>query len=170
MITGISLAGIDPTFDYIVSLLAPKNVRYTASQYVDFTAMRQDFENTGYLSINVEHSDKTIFGAPSTNWQFRAWHDSQHIAANADFSLEGERIAANRQMDQIVFLNGPSTRDKLRWVALVDCEVNGQGEYFAEHGASPNDQRAFAKDWLLEKWGLDVASFPKTLDGVQVEY
>lgn len=168
MLTGISLSGIDPTFDYVVSLMAPKNIRYSASQYASFEAMRDDYEATGYLTINVEHSDHTIFGAPSTNWRFRAWHDSQHIAANADFSPAGERVAANRQMDQIAFLNGPTLQDKRRWVALVDAEVNGQGEYYAEHGVFPDDQRAFVTQYLLDKWGLDTADFPKTVDDTTV--
>lgn len=125
MVSGISLNGIDPTFDYLVSLMAPKGFHLTSKQYPDFAAMKAAYEATGYLSVNVDHSDSTIFGAPSTNWQFRAWHDSQHLAANSDFSPEGEAIAARRQMDQVVFLNGPKWSDKKRWIALIDM-LNGE--------------------------------------------
>lgn len=170
MLSGISLLGIDPTFDYIVSLMAPKRLKYTASQFESFDAMRKDFEAFGVLTVNVNYSDNTIFGSPVTNWQFRAWHDSQHIEANADFSSEGERIAASFQQSQIVILDGPSMEDKRRWIALIDAEVNGQLDYYLQHGAFPTNQREFVTAYLLDKWGLDVATFPRSLDTVQVRY
>jgi hypothetical protein len=170
MISGISLTGIDPTFDYIVSLMAPKRIKYSSTQFSSFEAMRDDFAAFGVLTVNVEHSDHTIFGSPDINWLFRAWHDSQHIEANADFSPEGEHIAASFQQSQIAMLQGPNMEDKRRWIALIDAEVNGQGEYFATHGEFPTDQRTFVVDYLLERWGLDASTFPRNLDGIQVRY
>ena len=170
MITGIALNGIDPTFDYIVSLFAPKRLKYSSQQFEDFAAMKKDYEAFGILSVNVNHSDNTIFGEASTNWLFRAWHDSQHIEANADFSVEGERTAASFQQSQIVMLQGVSMQAKRRWIALVDAEVNGQLEYYLANGSFPENQREFVVSYLLEKWGLDASTFPRTLDSIQVEY
>lgn len=170
MVSGIALTGIDPTFDYIVSLLAPKKIKYTAQQFDSFAAMKKDYEAFGVLTININHSDNTIFGEPSTNWLFRAWHDSQHIEANVDFSSDGERIAASFQQSQIVMLQGPSMEDKRRWIALVDAEVNGQLDYFLSHGEFVRDQREFVTAYLLDKWGLDASTFPRTIDHVQVRY
>lgn len=170
MIIGQSLSGIDPTFDYVVSLLAPKNVRLTSRQYADFAEMKADFERTGYIYVNVDHSDNTIFGSPSTNWQFRAWHDMCHIQADADFSFEGEQKAAELQMTQVATLHGPTYKDKTRWLSLIRAEVIGQGEYYREHGDFPNDQRAFVADYIAHTYNVDVTTFPKTLDGVVVQY
>lgn len=170
MTQGFPLAGIDPTFDYLVSIMAPKKVKYTSTQFEDFAAMKADFERFGVLTINVNHSDDTIFGEASTNWRFRAWHDSQHIEANVDFSAEGERIAAAFQQSQVAALIGPSMRDKQRWIALIDAEVNGQLEYYLAHNSFPVNQRTFVVEYLRDHWGLDANTFPRTLDGLEVRF
>lgn len=165
---GFSLSGIDPTFDYVVSLLAPKKVKYTASQFESFEAMREDYNRWGVLTVNVNHSDHTIFGEPRINWLFRAWHDKRHITENVDFSPMGESIAAMAQQKDIVTLQGASAHDKLRWIALIDTEVNGQLEYLMRTGNFPIDQRQFATEYLRNKWGLDVSDFPRTLDSLEI--
>lgn len=169
---GIAIGGIDPTFDYIVSLLAPKGVSYTASDYADFEEMKSDFLATGRIKINVNHSDKTIFGSPVTNWQFRAWHDSCHILANADFTFEGERKAAALQVSQVLALDGPSLYDKTRWVALIVAEVIGQGEFFIQHNDFPADQREFVKGYLFENYPeiLSNPAFAPNLASLTVRY
>jgi hypothetical protein len=58
---------LDSTFNVIVSEFAPRKVLYTDGDYKDFAEMAADFAATGYLKINVLHSDKTISGAL---WQF----------------------------------------------------------------------------------------------------
>lgn len=168
--SGIALNGIDPTFDYIVSLLAPKNVRYTASQYESFEAMRDDYNARGVLTVNVNFSDNTIFGVPATNWAFRAWHDVCHIAENADFSSKGEARAAQLQIAQVWSLVGPSDADKARWSAIIDTEVNGQLEYFKLFGTFPDDQRSFAAGYLELVHGFDVRTFPRDARAVTVVY
>lgn len=168
--TGIAIGGLDITFDYLVSLMAPSKVRYAATQYASYAEMRADFERTGYLTVNVNYSDHTIFGSPMGNWQFRAWHDACHIQADADFSPKGERRAARLMVSQLFDLDGPSLQDKARWAAIIDAEVNGQGLYYAMHGTFPDDQRAFVGDYLLTEYGLDYFGFPQTLEGVTVVY
>jgi hypothetical protein len=170
MVSGQSLSGIDPTFDYIVSLMSPKNVRLTARQYTTFEEMRADYLATGFIYVNVEHSDATIFGSPSTNWQFRAWHDICHIKANADFSPRGEIEAAILQCGQIDALVGPTPQDKARWKALIQAEVRGQGEYYEKHGDFPKDQRAFVLEYLSMHFPPIYSQFPSNLDSVSVVY
>lgn len=168
--TGVAINGLDITFDYLVSLMAPSKVRYSDKQYASYAEMRADFEATGYLTINVLHSDHTIFASPMGNWQFRAWHDACHIQANADFSPEGERKAANLMVKQLWHLDGPSLADKTRWAAIIDAEVNGQGAYYAQHNDFPVDQRAFVIDYLLEHYGFVASLFSKSLDNTVIVY
>lgn len=78
-------------------------------------------------------SDKTIYGDPSVNWAFRAWHDSIHKALNAPFTIEGEGLVAIEQARQI----GGTFGD------IVTLEINAQAEYFEKHGQFPNDQTTF---------------------------
>lgn len=172
--TGVAFGGLDITFDYIVSLMAPKNVKLVSGQpYADFDAMVVDYERTGYLKISVDHSDATIFGSASVNWQFRAWHDLCHIQANADFSPAGEEIAANRQMAQLGELlakDSIALADYLRWSAIIDAEVNGQTEFFVKFGAFPEDQRTFALNYLRVNFGLTLLDFPTSLANTVVKY
>ncbi len=170
MKSGIAVTGIDPTFDYLVSLMSPSNVKLVSGQpYADFDALKADYESTGYIKVSVDYSDNSIFGESKTNWQFRAWHDTCHIKVNADFSPRGEKDAAFEMMRQVINLTGPSWDDKYRWIRLIDEEVNGQTEYYQKHNAFPADQRQFAVDYLVSKFGPEyVASFPRSLDSVQI--
>lgn len=171
--TGVAINGLDITFDNVVSLMAPAKFDYTVSDYASFSEMKQDFENRGRIRVNVLHSDKTIFGSPSTNWQFRAWHDMCHIQENAGFDAAGERAAARLMVEQLWKLEGPSLQDKVRWSAIIDAEVNGQGKYYALHdGTFPDDQRAFVETYLRTEYGdALVDSFPKSIaEAAHIEY
>jgi hypothetical protein len=171
--TGIALGGLDITFDYLVSLMAPKNVLLTSSQYADFEAMRADYEATGFLKINTDFSDHTIFGSKTVNWQFRAWHDLCHILENADFSRAGEIKAMSRQIEQVYALyeDGRISReDYYRFGAIIETEVKGQFDYLVDHGTFPVDQREFTKDYLYDNFGMVSNTFPKTLDGFTIAY
>ena len=165
----VSGNGIDPTFDYVVSLLAPR-FRMSATQFADFAAMRDDFNACGILTVNTDFSDRTIFGTPYTNFQFRAWHDSAHIATDSDFSREGELRAMRYQIAQVWKLHGPSDTDKHRWSCIIDAEVSGQLDAFLQTGEFVDDQRAFCVEYLKRVHGLDAARFPRTLDGLTIEY
>jgi hypothetical protein len=165
----VSGAGIDPTFDYVVSLLAPR-FRMASTQFADFAAMRDDFNACGILTVNTDFSDRTIFGTPYTNFQFRAWHDSAHIATNSDFSRDGELRAMRAQIAQVWALTGPSDTDKHRWACIIDAEVSGQLDAFLQTGEFVDDQRSFCVEYLARVHGLDAARFPRTLDGLTIEY
>lgn len=165
----VSGFGIDPTFDYAVSLLAPR-FRTVATQFPDFNTMREDFKKWGILSVNTDFSDHTIFGTSYTNFQFRAWHDSAHIACNSDFSRTGEIEAMRLQIAQVWKLRGPSDETKHRWACIIDAEVCGQLDAFLETGKFVSDQRTFCVEYLARVHRLDAARFPRTLDGLTIEY
>jgi hypothetical protein len=165
----VSGSGIDPTFDYVVSLLAPR-FRVSASQFADFAAMRENFNAFGFLTVNGNFSDRTIYGTAWTNFQFRAWHDSAHIACDSDFSRAGETEAMRLQIAQVWKLRGPSGTDKHRWACILDAEILGQLDAYELTGEFVEDQRAFTIEYLQRVHGLDAARFPRTLDGLTIEY
>lgn len=86
-------------------------------------------------------SEKTIYGDPSVNWAFRAWHDALHIKLNADFTLQGEILVAREQATLI---------DSDAMASLIMAEVQGQAEYFAKHGEFPVDQQQFIMEYLKQ--------------------
>lgn len=171
--TGMAFGGLDITFDYLVFLFGPSRQRqdFQASQnYANVAEMAADYARRGTITINTDHSAGTIFATPDLNAKFRFWHDMGHIATGGEFTLDGERIAAEYQMAQVRALVGPSDDDKARWCAIIDEEVNGQAAYYFEHGGEfPADQRAFAREYLTAR-GWDVDAFPRTLDGLTIEY
>lgn len=172
MVDGFALNGIDPTFDYVAFLFGPSTRRQSFSathDYANFAEMKADYARRGTITVNTAHGENTIFANKDINARFRFWHDMAHLAVDAPFTAEGERLAAGYQMSQVRALVGPSDADKARWVALIDCEVNGQTSYFMEHGEFPDNQRAFALAYL-EARGVDITAFPRTLKGVSIVY
>jgi hypothetical protein len=150
---------LDATFNLIVAAFASAHFLFSANQFADFQAMREDFKSRGILTVNVNHSDGTIFGTPATNWQFRAWHDAAHIATNSDFSQAGERAAAAYQIAQVLHVYGfnPATA---RWAAMIDCEVNAQADYFYSTGEFVKDQFAFTVAALRDVYQIELDSIP----------
>jgi|ERR1700721_1132762 len=125
------------------------------SQYESFEDMRQDWESTGSIRVNTEFSDGTIFGSPSVNWLFRAWHDYCHLLVNAGFDAQGERLAADEQTRQVYALPGLSESDKLLFARIIGIEVNGQVDYYLAHNDFPQDQfEFFVGEWtrLYSEW------------------
>ena len=165
----VSGSGIDPTFDYVVSLMAPR-FRVSASQFADFAEMRENYRAFGILTVNANFCDHTIYGSAWTNLQFRAWHDSAHIACDSDFSRTGETAAMRYQIAQVWKLTGPTDETKHRWACILDAEILGQLDAYELTGEFVEDQRAFCVEYLKRVHGLDAARFPRTLDGLTIEY
>jgi hypothetical protein len=119
--------------------------------YASFEDMAADYESRGHICINTANSEGTIFGDPAINWAFRAWHDYAHIIENAPFDEVGERQAARQQCNHawIDYYRGNITYAQYqRFSRIIDCEVNGQVQYYLKHNAFPPDQMAFAKEYL----------------------
>lgn len=172
MITGFPTNGLDATFDYLTYLCGPTRRKASFSstmQYADFAEMKADYLRRGTITINTDHSESTIFATPHLNHCFRYWHDMAHLKVNSDFSPVGERRAAEEQTRFIWSLEGPDSKTKARWAAILDTEVNGHVDFYRRHGRYPSDQRAFAIAHLFTK-GYDAATFPHTLDGLTIAY
>jgi hypothetical protein len=165
----VSGAGLDPTFDYLVSLMAPR-FRVSATQFADFDALKADYARMGILTINANFCDDTIYGSAWTNLQFRAWHDSAHIAVDGDFTRAGEIAAMRYQIAQVWNLTGPSDTDKWRWSCILDSEILGQLNAYELTGEFITGQRAFTVEYLARVHNLDASKFPRTLGGLRIEY
>lgn len=125
----------------------------TTFDYPDFEAMKLDYERTGYIRVNVEHSTGTIFGSQTVNWLFRAWHDYCHLVVNAPFDAEGERRAAMEQIRQVWAHPGLSDAEKTLYSSIIDIEVNGQVEYYQKYNDFPSDQYQFFMTEWARKYG-----------------
>lgn len=115
--------------------------------------------NSGRVLIHSGNSDKTIFGPDGGNFFFRAVHDYVHIQEQLPFTLDGEKAVLRVQI-QHVLKNykqaGLTGAEALRCIAFLDEEIVGQAEHFARTGEFPNDQRAFARAYLLEYFGIGL--------------
>jgi len=134
------MRAIDPAFNAAIISLAPS---HTARPIAPST-YRQLVE-CGKFIVWDGASDATIYGDARVNHAFRAWHDSCHILGHHDFTLAGERAAADLQCAQLL---AAYPRAPGRWLKLIHAEVTGQAEYFARHGIFPLDQLEFIAQYL----------------------
>jgi hypothetical protein len=124
-----------------------------------FDKLKSHVEQTGRMLVWNGASDATIFGDPEVNYAFRAWHDWCHLAGNHPFTPEGERGAANLQIQHIREIYG-YTADANEMVRLIDAEVNGQVTYHEHHnGDFPADQVAFVKHYLVNPFAAVVMDY-----------
>ena len=103
-------------------------------------------EQNRRIKVDSRNSDRTIFGCPEHNWAFRAWHDWTHWRIGAEFTLQGERAVAARQISDLKLVFG--TACPPLWEALILEEVVGQAEHQHRTGEFPRDQLAFAREAL----------------------
>lgn len=106
-----------------------------------FEAHKKRFEDTGKIHIWTGASDGTIFGDPTVNHKFRAWHDYIHIKYDKGYDFIGETMVAQIQKSQLPY-------DWLIERELIECEIVGQALYFMEHGDFLQDQRAYTINFL----------------------
>lgn len=100
------------------------------------------YEETGKIYIWTGASDRTIFGEPTVNHYFRAWHDYIHITNNLGYDFVGESIVCEIQKSML----------PIDWVLernLVHAEIIGQAQYFMLNGEFLNDQRKFTRRYLV---------------------
>lgn len=126
----------------MVSVHLPNGFDITEVQTETIEQFRNEFVRTGRVSVNTGFSDRTIFGHPSVNWSFRAWHDYCHLLGGFGFDKTGERNASLLQTEQLEteFAGHPRLE---YWKKILDIEVNGQLEYLERTGSFPTDQYEF---------------------------
>lgn len=93
-------------------------------------------------------SEFTVFGCREVNWAYRAWHDWCHWQGTHDFTLEGEAATAEMQSQQLFALYGVTSKTRY-WQRIIHADIVAQGQYAAEFGDFPVDQRAFVINSLL---------------------
>lgn len=103
----------------------------------------QRFKETGTIKIWTGASEGTIFGKPTINHYFRAWHDYIHITEGLGYDFVGESIVCEIQKSQL-----PST-----WIfekELIQSEIVGQAQYFMTNGDFLKNQRRFTHRYLID--------------------
>ena len=103
----------------------------------------QRFKETGKIHIWTGASDHTIFGEPTVNHKFRAWHDYIHITYGYGYDFVGESICSAIQQSMLP-TNWHFERN------LVHAEIVGQAQYFMVNGNFLNDQRLFTYLYLQQ--------------------
>jgi hypothetical protein len=133
--------------DYVTSDVAPSTYR----ELVDH------MDSGKKLVIYDGGSDFTIFGEPSANHAFRAWHDTIHYQYGYDFSTTGEMFTCNQHISDIITHFGVDIAQECAPILLA--EVIGQSLYYRKYKAYVGDQRAFAiaymkcpRTALLQRW------------------
>lgn len=123
--------------DFVVASEAPQT----------FAALKSLMDAGGPMTVWDGASERTVYADPAVNFAFRAWHDWCHWQGDCDLTLNGEAAAARMQCRLLLarYGNGSLT---VRWSAIIDAEINGQGHYHARHQRFPDDQRGFVEAYL----------------------
>ena len=103
------------------------------------------------LPILGKYSENSIYGLPEGNVAFRAWHDTIHLALNADFSFAehaGEYRVAVEQCRQASLYS--ATLADVLW-----ADTYGQGQHMLKHGAFPANQLGFV-EYYLKNHNADI--------------
>jgi hypothetical protein len=140
-------AGFNRAILAIASRLFPTGYDVSPEAPSTFRALCDHLDAGRPMIVYDGASESTIYACPEVNFAFRAWHDYCHWKGRCDFSLNGERRAMEMQREHMRKLFGIVPR----WEALLECEIIGQGEFYAKTKTFVADQRAFALAWLAER-------------------
>lgn len=143
---------LEPTFDRVVQILCadilPDGFDVAEQAPSSLADLKLHVAQSGRILIWSGASEYTIYGSPSVNHIFRAWHDWHHLSGDHPFTLAGEAAVACAQISQME-LKFPGNPNLSRWRALVIAEVLGQAIFsYLNDGAFPHNQRAFVKAFL----------------------
>ena len=130
---------------YMASRLKWEAVDY--DPYPTLADMQADYKATGRIKVSTLYSENSIYGFPWINQCGRAWHDYAHLQMNAEFYAQGEYAASQLQIQQM--RDAVKEHTQAEWFArIIDAEVNGQVEYYLQHGAFPVNGYEFTKGYL----------------------
>ena len=105
------------------------------------------FESGRRLVVYKGGSDNTIFGDPTVNYHFRAWHDWCHWQGRHDFSLAGEYAVYEMQCAHLVTVYGDDETTH-RWQRILFADGIGQKLHHEQHGSFPQNQMEFVRRFL----------------------
>ena len=100
------------------------------------------FSDERVIHIWTGASDNTIFGNPTVNHKFRAWHDYIHITRGFGYDYLGESIVCDIQKNML-------PQDLTFEKELVHVEIVGQAQYFMLNKEFLSNQRKFTIDYLI---------------------
>lgn len=96
------------------------------------------------------HCEKTILHANCANTWYRAWHDIVHLEVGGKFTLPGERVVVNTQMQEMEMLGFSEDECNIVWY-----DIMGQLLYFHKYRDYVQEQRAFVEACVCK--GLQYA-------------
>jgi len=92
--------------------------------------------------VSSANCSSTIYPDVDTNYAFRFVHDSRHVWLDADFSLAGEMVVAERMLTRLS--HSGCFSDSLAY-RLLEAETLGQALFANVYGRFPTDQMRFAQ-------------------------
>jgi len=116
--------------------------KYLVADSAPSTFQELNASKTATLTVWTGASQGTVWGLESSNWHFRAWHDSIHLRHQFDFSKSGELKATEVQCVEASRLVGDS------FASIIEAEVKGQVEHFEKFGRFPENQLEFILEYL----------------------
>ena len=87
-------------FEKLIERLAPAGFKVSSLAPDTWTKTQASFATAGIVTVWNGASESTLYSKPAVNFAFRAWHDSIHLKHGNDFSLRGEELTADRQIEQ----------------------------------------------------------------------
>lgn len=115
------------------------------------------FESGRRFIVYGGGSDSTIFGDPTVNHHFRAWHDWCHWQGRHDFSLAGEYAVYQMQCGHLATIYGDNETTH-RWQRILFADGIAQKLHFQKYGSFPEDQMAFVRRFLKEHPAATIAA------------
>lgn len=134
------------------NLVDPKHPCHGALVVVEFGApgsyieLEERLARDGVLAVERDFSTGTIYGSPSNNAVFRAFHDMDHLKHGLQFTLADEIATALHGWNSISPLLPKDDREFLREVYLADTV--GQAVHFEANGKHVSDQLAFVVNYV----------------------
>ena len=93
-------------------------------------------------------SEQTIYGDPEVNFAFRAWHDWCHWRGATTSRLRASAQRARCRATTLSRCYGESRQHAMVAAHSAGRDHRAAGVSSTRHGVFPEDQRAFAEDYL----------------------
>ena len=107
-------------------------------------------------------SDNTVFTTPEGNYAFRFWHDVvSHAAGKLGFNADDELKAGMQWVRKVAAHFGASSLES----AIAYADTCGQTMYAQGHGAFPDDQLGFVREYVTHANIEHVPSEYRPVDG-----
>lgn len=102
--------------------------------------------NGSCIEVSNQHCERTIYSTPEVNHLFRFWHDWLHLQHGKAFDLSGELYIGALHCEAVASFYGKHSLEH----KLMIADTIGQSTYEAVAGKFPDDQRAFAWQFVFK--------------------